>query len=136
MCSGTEAGSYLRLIDSCVTQRKAQGPSRTCKKSKEEDEKKGYREGVLEHELEAREAGPLREREFCIDNLLVRTHFIINMIWWTGLAPRKFELLFLGSLISTFLGLFLLLLSAAFQRHPVAPNLHPKQIPINTNKYK
>ena len=27
------------------------------------------------------------EREFFIDNLLVRIHFIIEMIWWTGLAP-------------------------------------------------
>ena len=31
--------SYLRLIDSCITQVKAQGPARTCKESKEaEDE--------------------------------------------------------------------------------------------------
>jgi len=30
MCSGSEAGSYWRLIDSCITQLKAQGPSRTC----------------------------------------------------------------------------------------------------------
>ena len=36
MCSGTEAGSYLRRIDSCITQLKAQGPSRTCNESKEE----------------------------------------------------------------------------------------------------
>ena len=28
------AGSYLRLIDSCITQLKAQGPSRTCNESK------------------------------------------------------------------------------------------------------
>ena len=34
MCSGSEAGSYLRLIDSCITQLKAQGPSRTCTASK------------------------------------------------------------------------------------------------------
>jgi len=33
-----EAGSYLRLIDSCITQLTAQGPSRTCNESKEEDE--------------------------------------------------------------------------------------------------
>ena len=26
-CSGSEAGSYLRLIDSCITQIEAQGPS-------------------------------------------------------------------------------------------------------------
>ena len=36
-CRGTEAGSYLRLIDSCITQLKAQGPSRTCNESKEEE---------------------------------------------------------------------------------------------------
>ena len=35
MCCGTEAGSYLRLIDSCITQLQAQGPSRTCTESKE-----------------------------------------------------------------------------------------------------
>ena len=33
-----EAGSYLRLIDSCITQLKAQGLSRTCNESKEEEE--------------------------------------------------------------------------------------------------
>jgi len=55
--------------------------------------------------------GPLRgrtipgaEREFFIDNLLVRIHFIIMMIRWTGLAPWKFEFPFPGSLTSTFLG--------------------------------
>ena len=31
-----EAGSYLRLIESCITQLKAQGPSRTCNERKEE----------------------------------------------------------------------------------------------------
>jgi len=34
----TEAGSYLRLIDFCITQLKAQGPSRTCNESTEEEE--------------------------------------------------------------------------------------------------
>ena len=43
------------------------------------------------------------EREFCIDNLLVRIHFIIVMIRWTGLAPWEFESPFPGSLTSTFL---------------------------------
>jgi len=33
----TEAGSYLRLIGSYITQLKAQGPSRTCNESKEEE---------------------------------------------------------------------------------------------------
>jgi len=27
------------------------------------------------------------ERDVFFDNLLVRIHFIIEMIWWTGLAP-------------------------------------------------
>jgi hypothetical protein len=27
------------------------------------------------------------ERKFIIDNLLVLIYFIIEMIWWTGLAP-------------------------------------------------
>jgi hypothetical protein len=35
---GSEAGSYFRLIDSCITQLKAQGPSRTCDESQEEEE--------------------------------------------------------------------------------------------------
>ena len=38
MCSGSEAGSYLRLIDSGATQLKAQGLSRTCNDSKEEED--------------------------------------------------------------------------------------------------
>ena len=42
-CSGSEASSYLRLIDSCITQLKAQGPSRTCNESKEEE---GHLEAV------------------------------------------------------------------------------------------
>jgi len=33
--------AYLRLIDSCITQLKAQGPSRTCNESKEEEEEEG-----------------------------------------------------------------------------------------------
>ena len=44
-----------------------------------------------------------REREFFIANLLVRIHFIIVMIRWTGLAPWEFEFPFPGSLTSTFL---------------------------------
>jgi len=43
------------------------------------------------------------EREFFIDNLLVRIHFIIVVIRWTGLAPRGFGFPFPGSLTSTFL---------------------------------
>jgi hypothetical protein len=35
-----------------------------------------------------------------IDNLLVRIHFIIVMVRWTGLAQREFEFPFPSSLIS------------------------------------
>ena len=49
------------------------------------------------------------ERAFVIDNLLVRIHFIIVMIRWTGLAPWEFEFPFSGSLIPTFLVRFLFL---------------------------
>ena len=38
------------------------------------------------------------EREFVIDNLLVRNHFIIVMMRWTSLAPWGFEFPFPGSL--------------------------------------
>ena len=44
-----------------------------------------------------------REREFFLDNPLVRIYFISEMIWWTGLAPWEFEFPFPGSIISTFL---------------------------------
>jgi len=48
--------------------------------------------------------GYREQREFFIDNLLVRIHFIIVMIRWTGLAPWEFEIPFSDSLTSTFLG--------------------------------
>ena len=43
------------------------------------------------------------EREFFIDVILVRIHYIIAMIKWTGLAPWEFEFPFPGSLTSVFL---------------------------------
>ena len=48
-------------------------------------------------------APPLIQREFFIDILLVRNHFIIVMIRWTSLAPWEFEFPFSGSLTSTLL---------------------------------
>ena len=38
MCCGNEAGSYLSLMDSCITQLKAPGLSRTCNERKREEE--------------------------------------------------------------------------------------------------
>ena len=43
------------------------------------------------------------EKEFFIDTPLVRLHFIIEVIWWSGLAPWEFRFPLPGSLISTFL---------------------------------
>ena len=42
----------------------------------------------------------LTERDFFIDNLLVRIDFIVEMIWWPGFAPWEFDFPFPGSLIS------------------------------------
>ena len=42
------------------------------------------------------------EREFFIDNLMVRIHSIIVMMRWTGLAPKEVGSPFPGSLVSTF----------------------------------
>ena len=39
------ARPYFRLIDSCITQLEAQGPSRTCNENKEEEEDLISREG-------------------------------------------------------------------------------------------
>jgi len=57
-----------------------------------------------------------QEREFFIDNLLVRIHFVIVMIRWTGLAPWEFEFPFPGSLTSTFL-----VDSNVYSQGPTAP---------------
>ena len=43
------------------------------------------------------------EKEFFIDTLLVRVHYTIVMIRWTGLAPWEFEFPFPGSVASTLL---------------------------------
>ena len=126
MCCGTEAGSYLRLIDSCITQLKAQGPSKTCDESKEEEEGcvQAGTEGHASPRAAARRRG--NKREFFIDNLLVRIHFIVVMVRWTGLAPWEFEFPFPGSLASTFL-VCLLDFSAACRSTSLIRNCPPPQ---------
>ena len=61
MCCGTEAGSYLRLIDSCITQLKAHGPSRTCNESKEDP---AAQVSALVAKMLPRVLGHLRTPEF------------------------------------------------------------------------
>ena len=89
MCSGSEAGSYFRLIDFVY------------------HSTPGLR--VIKKKRHARghpgEPPPHRqEREFFIHNLMVRIHFIIVIIGWTGLAPWEFEFPFPCSFTSKFLG--------------------------------
>ena len=52
---GSEAGSYLRLIASGITQPNAQGPSRTCNERKEEEE--GHLEWGFEFRVEGSGVG-------------------------------------------------------------------------------
>jgi len=82
------------LTDSCITQLKAQGPCRTCNESKEEEE--GTCGDVLTGEaspeksfIAAASTRACGERDFFIETLLVRIHFIIVMIRWTGLANTR-----------------------------------------------
>ena len=42
----TKAGSYSRLIDSCITQLKAQGPSSTCNERNEEEGEEDLKGGL------------------------------------------------------------------------------------------
>ena len=44
----TEAGSYLSLVDSCITQLEAQKPSRTCNESKKKERSQAYVAGFEE----------------------------------------------------------------------------------------
>jgi len=62
MCSGSEAGSYLRLIDSCITQLEAQGPSRTCNESKEEEEKILWKRALFAAARRAEDLACIRAR--------------------------------------------------------------------------
>ena len=81
----------------------------------------------------ARAAGCLQSRcreRLLPDNLLVRIHFIIKMIWWTGLAPWEFEFPFLGSLdglvskAMTYLCVSMIFLTLLVKRAPFRPKVY------------
>jgi len=84
-CScGTEAGSYLRLIDSCVTQLKAQGPSRTCNESKEEEEEaysciRAWGFGLWVQGLGLRVSGSVFERSTRRRSLLISLSLSLSL---------------------------------------------------------
>jgi len=73
-----EAGSYLRLIDSCITQLTAQGPFRTCNESKAEEEEPSHHSckaafSKREFKLPWLEAGPTNH----FDDKVVRTRRLV-----------------------------------------------------------
>ena len=74
-----------------------------------------------------------RRREFfiIIDNQLVQIQLFIEMIWWTGLAPWKFEFPFLGSLISTFL-----VPTAKFDPRRKLPTPMHRLGPLSASRYR
>ena len=47
--------------------------------------------GNMKYVLDEPASEKMVTREFLIYNLLVRIHFIVEMIWWTGLAPWALE---------------------------------------------
>jgi len=93
MCSGSEAGSYLRLID--FVHHSTQG-LRVIKKKKKQENTRASNSGTRES------GGAARERELFIDDLLVRIHFIIVMMRWTGFEPweRGYLILIIHSWIT------------------------------------
>ena len=56
--------------------------------------------GKLTYDEKSAVVHRVEEREFFMDNLLVRIHFVIR---WTGLAPCECEFPFSGSLTAAFL---------------------------------
>jgi len=83
-CVVAEAGSCLRLIDSCITQLKAQGPSRTCNESKEEEKSsRDLDEDVVVLELEG-EADVQLYLTRCINEMVLESqprHKIVNLLF-------------------------------------------------------
>ena len=57
---------------------------------------------TLNHPPDTRATSSLA-RELFLDNLVVRIHFIVEIIWWTGLALWEVEFPLSSSLVSTFL---------------------------------
>ena len=79
-----EADSYLRLIDSCITRVKAQGRSRNCNKSKEEQEKGA--EPVREEE----ENDLFEDRAFLeTDQMLLLEHHFLLVLHHTVASQFK-----------------------------------------------
>jgi len=129
MRSGSEEGSHPKLVDFCITQLWA------ASNKKEEEEPplapradaaalgvdlcKPVSVAISSNPPQTSFMRSCREREFFVDDLLVQIHFVIEMIWWTGLAPWEFELP--GSLTST-----LSPLAAERAQSPLQYNRTPK----------
>ena len=83
-------------------------PGQVAKATKEAFEAKGKPTHFIK-------VGCIPEREYFIDNLLVRLHFSIVIVRWTGLAPWNFEFPVPNSLTS----------SRSAASHPIFEWLHP-----------
>jgi len=62
---GSEAGSNLRPIDSCITQLEAQGPYRTCNESKEEEAQRERERLVCYCPKTSASTAPCTSRRMC-----------------------------------------------------------------------
>ena len=91
-----EGGSYLRLIDSCITQLKAQGPSRTCNESKEEEAEEAQRMwcGVQDRRLVHASLGVkvIKKKEdflgWCLELDIVTDAVGVCRVWGVGVGRR------------------------------------------------
>ena len=91
----TEAGSYLRLIDFCITQLKAQGPSKTCNESKEAEEEGGPLFGPAAH-LHRLRTSSARLRTGVPPRARFRTVFFPWARFRTGFTPGACAAVVLG----------------------------------------
>jgi len=102
MCCGTEAGSYLRLIDSCITQLEAQGPCRTCNESLRRRRRSRRRRRRSSKGTEGRTGGAANEWRNGCGNTPQVMHLIRHQPWLHPTRPscavRGLRLFGVGSL--------------------------------------
>ena len=75
---------YLRLIDSCITQLKAQGPSRTCNESNEEEEEEDEMQDALpwKEEEPSKSAGESATLDVPQGQILSQYPTDATRFWW------------------------------------------------------
>jgi len=71
-------GPYLRLINSCITQLKAQGPSRTCNESNEEERRNQMGEDLAYSKMVYSMADLMQEEGFSCRPSLASTRYLVQ----------------------------------------------------------